>query len=1531
MGRRSAILGVMISALAVWAADAALVQLSVLPRMLIPFAVCSDPVDEMVFRLVLLGGAVAFASLVGPMTRWVAARRVAGRQLDRATQSLLELMQLTSTERDRSALVTAFLRQLTRHRRYKAAWVILLDPEGRFEDAAEEHWGSRFDGFCDDAREGRLPDCLRAALEESGPIVVTDTVQRCKGCALRPRRYGRGSLVIRLAHGTRVFGALCVSASPRVVADDAELVIVQTLAGGLAFALHDIELEGAHGTSSADLERTESTRKDLTRLAMMLPAPDEDLDSISQAVLRSARFLTKARHGFVSIVDPLTRDVVSVATTADEVDARSETPPPSSGSFSLGRDGRYPEPWGKALNDLATVCENCARPKRDIAATSQTAPGKLRLTAAPVLAGRTPLGIVTVYDSERELDERDTRNIACLADLYSTAVQRFRSELTVRVRGDLIEASEHAVVTTDLEGNITHANATFLEWWNYDQPNEILGRPLNWLWRSPEESREILASLAKRGSWSGELKARRRDASLFDASVSAIAVPGVDGSAIQYAAWIKDLTSERYAKETRRTAFEIARIAATAESPLEAFRAVQGELENVMKARNLFVAYWDEQSDVLSFPHFVDEKDQGRFTTVPAEKTFTGHVVKTGDPLLAPRPVAEEMIESDTTKMVGTPAACWMGAPLRLDGRVVGAVVVQSYDEPDDYDEGHLAFLSFASEQLGLCIARHDSEVALRESDGRLSAVSQTTSDAHIEVDGRGTILSWNDSARSMFGYSADEAVGKPFSLVVPEGFLQAHLDGLRKAVSAKGPGYVRGSVEGVGLRKDGSQFPMELSVGAWRTDSETYFTALVRDVTAAKQAEEELQFLGSIPLQVSDALIVTDLNYRINYVNRAAEELYSYSGDELIGKTLDILSAEAWDPEFREEIHTTVASGRVWSGTLPNRRKDGSAFVVEFRVSPLRDRQGRLTSYITILHDITERTRAELLLQSLNAAALAMERHMTPRDILSAVAAELDRVDLSCAIFLVAPEQDAVSLTHLSRGDGTFECLERQPEDAGDVFAIAVDGSYAFSETVAHQKTVFLEDTKEITDELSAEAAKRLGPLLKDEFKGKRAILAPLMKGSDVLGVLSVHSGELTRKDAPAITAFANQLAAAWRKANAMGELESALDRLRKTQDQLLHAQKMEAVGNLAGGVAHDFNNLLTAINGYAELLLARLKPKDPNRGDVEQIRKAAKQAAALTSQLLAFSRRQPLQPKVLSLNEVILGTEKMLRRLIGEDIELVTVLDPDTSLVKADPAQVEQVVMNLALNARDAMPNGGTITIRTENAALDKRKCRSIRDARPGTFVRLCVEDNGCGMSTETVERIFEPFFSTKEIGKGTGLGLSVVYGIVSQHDGWINVASEPGDGTAFQVYFPVASDAPEPVVASEQDVEIESGRGEKILLVEDEDAVRAFVKRALTDSGYDVVEAATAEEAIVVFGEGSDGFDAVFSDVVLPGKSGVQLVDELLDEHPDLCVVLCSGYADQKSHWAAIRERGFSFLQKPYATGEMLRTLREALDSH
>jgi signal transduction histidine kinase/CheY-like chemotaxis protein len=384
----------------------------------------------------------------------------------------------------------------------------------------------------------------------------------------------------------------------------------------------------------------------------------------------------------------------------------------------------------------------------------------------------------------------------------------------------------------------------------------------------------------------------------------------------------------------------------------------------------------------------------------------------------------------------------------------------------------------------------------------------------------------------------------------------------------------------------------------------------------------------------------------------------------------------------------------------------------------------------------------------------------------------------------------------------------------------------------------------------------------------------------------------------------------------------------LRESQEKYMQAQKMESIGRLAGGVAHDFNNLLTVINGYSDLLYNQLPEQDPRRSQADEIRKAGNRAADLTRQLLAFGRKQVGRPRSLNLNTVVGDSENMLRRLLGEDITMVTRLEPSLGLVLADPGHIHQVLMNLAVNARDAMPDGGTLVVETANANLDSQDAATLPESKPGPAVRLSVRDTGSGMDDKTRQNIFEPFFTTKG-NKGTGLGLATVYGIVKQNHGWIGVFSKPGKGSTFQVYLPRVAGTDQPMTPSSVVRRHPTGT-ETVLVVEDQAEVRDFAVQALSNRGYRVLQAVDGPGALALAERHTGSIDVLLTDVVLPGMNGRELAERFKSARPTIKLIYTSGYAQDIIADHGVLHSGVAYMHKPYTADEIASKVREAIEN-
>lgn len=394
------------------------------------------------------------------------------------------------------------------------------------------------------------------------------------------------------------------------------------------------------------------------------------------------------------------------------------------------------------------------------------------------------------------------------------------------------------------------------------------------------------------------------------------------------------------------------------------------------------------------------------------------------------------------------------------------------------------------------------------------------------------------------------------------------------------------------------------------------------------------------------------------------------------------------------------------------------------------------------------------------------------------------------------------------------------------------------------------------------------------------------------------------------------------------ISERKKAEGEKERLETQLRHMQKMEAIGQLTGGIAHDFNNLLTAIIGNATLLQMHVAQDPKLENYLEHIFSISEKAATLTRGLLAFSRKQLINIKPVDLNAIIITVEKLLLRLIGEDVELKTTLDSKEIIIKADAGQMEQVLMNLATNARDAMPNGGYLSITTAMVNLDDAFVKEHNYGKPGQYALLTVSDTGTGISAATLERIFEPFFTTKEIGKGTGMGLSIVYGIIKQHDGYINVYSEIGKGTAFKIYLPVLESRVE--VLEPKQVQAPKGGTETILLAEDETEVRQFIRAILEEFGYSVIEAIDGEDAINKFKADKDNIKLLILDVIMPNKIGSEAYESITTINPNIKTLFTSGYNEDIIHKKGVLKEKLNFISKPFIPTEFLRLIRAILDN-
>jgi two-component system cell cycle sensor histidine kinase/response regulator CckA len=686
------------------------------------------------------------------------------------------------------------------------------------------------------------------------------------------------------------------------------------------------------------------------------------------------------------------------------------------------------------------------------------------------------------------------------------------------------------------------------------------------------------------------------------------------------------------------------------------------------------------------------------------------------------------------------------------------------------------------------------------------------------------------------------------------------------------------------------------------------------QQLAASKSKVERLSRQNELILgSAGEGIYGLDLQGHLTFINPVAAKMLGWEAEEVIGRPMHRMlhpirldGASSWRQMAPDSLMVPDEAvhhgdnGVFW-------RKDGTSFPVEYTSTPIRE-NGALVGAVIVFKDITERKRVE---EALRRAKDKLEARVQERTAALAKANEALRAEI----------------TERRRAEERLRESEEQ-------YRLLFDSNPHPMWVVDHETLAFLAVNDAAVRHYGYARQAFLAMTLQDLYPSEDAaassahheplVNAPVPAGLDIAGM-----GRHRRRDGSLI-----EVELTWSPISFQGHaaklmLASDITDRKQLEDQLRQAQKMEAVGRLAGGVAHDFNNMLTVIASYSELFLRQLDPDSPLHQHADEIKKATHQTAALTRQLLTFARRQVLQPQVLDLNAVVATMEQMLRRLIGEDIMLVTQLDPTLGRIRADPGQLEQVILNLAINARDAMPQGGRLTIETANIELDNAYARRRINVRPGPYVLLAVSDTGYGMDAKTVSHIFEPFFTTKEPGQGTGLGLSTVYGIVTQSGGHIEVTSEPGRGTIFMIYLPRVAEASAVEPWALRPAKTQHG-GETILVVEDEAKVRLATREILQLAGYRVLEAGSGEEAMRVSERYAGPIHLLLSDVVMSGMSGPEVAQQLVGARPAMQVLYMSGYPAEAIVHRGLERLSRAFLQKPFTLEALAYKVREVLDA-
>jgi two-component system cell cycle sensor histidine kinase/response regulator CckA len=764
------------------------------------------------------------------------------------------------------------------------------------------------------------------------------------------------------------------------------------------------------------------------------------------------------------------------------------------------------------------------------------------------------------------------------------------------------------------------------------------------------------------------------------------------------------------------------------------------------------------------------------------------------------------------------------------------------------------------------------------ESTGIPGLLIDSAPDAIIVSRSDGVITMANRRAHDMFGYTGDRMVGRPVEDLVPEDARGRH------------PGHREGYLSGAhqplrrlplrGLRRDGSVFPVEISLSVVAApDGETYVTAVLRDDTAQREAARTRSLLASIVQSSHDAIMTTDLDGRVLSWNPGAEQLFGHPASDIVGRHIDeILPADRRADE--EQVRLLVRlGGRVDRYRSVRLTAKGDTIAVSALVSPLLDERGNIIGTTAICRDISDRERAEARVQAILDAA--------PDAVLG--------VSESGDVVLVNVEAERLF------GHPRYDLLHMPvrlllPDGLPPVSAVLRTGG----------------DTTPLDSE-------RIGEQTDQKWASRRAVRRG---GAEV--AVDIACSSLHTDSGMVIVAVVRDITERLAAEEERRRLREEAERQR-LEARMQQAQRLESLGQLAGGIAHDFNNLLAVILNYASFIVEDAAGTPP-AVDAEQIARAARRGSDLTHQLLAFARREVIRPRPLNLNTVVTEVHQMLERSLGEHIALTVRTTAGLPSVMADPGQLEQVLVNLAVNARDAMPTGGRLTIDTAQVDVDAEYAAGRAGPPLGRYVRLRVSDTGTGMPKEVIDKAFEPFFTTKPSGQGTGLGLATVYGIITQAGGTVQIYSEPGIGTTFTLLLP-ATDAQAHQSAPEDSAAGLTGHGATVLVVEDEDALREVTCRILRRGGYTVLAADGGDEALRLVAE--NAVDVLLTDVIMPNMLGKDLADAVRSRWPGTRVLFMSGYAQPVLTTHGTLAADVHLLEKPFTSAELMRALHDELN--
>jgi len=1082
-----------------------------------------------------------------------------------------------------------------------------------------------------------------------------------------------------------------------------------------------------------------------------------------------------------------------------------------------------------------------------------------------------------------------------------TEMRKAEKALKERERffSSIFESIQDGISILDKEMNIIQINPVLEKWYSHALP--LIGKKCYEAYHSRNERCDVCPSYRtiKTGEAAYEIVPKRGPGGEITGWLDLYSFPMMDvetGQMRGIIEYVRDIT------ERQRTEDELLKSEQKAKR-LAQENAIMAEIGQIISStlniEEIYERFAEEVSKLIPFDriaiNIINPKDQtttityvtgveieGRRIgdTIPLAGTMTEEVMRTRSTLLFETNGKEDLTKRFPLLLPSVSAKfkSLLSVPLFSEDQVIGVLHIRS-TKLNAYTERDLNLAERVGHQIAGAIAnaqlfaeRKQMEEALQTERQRFQMLSEHAPFGMVMIGKDGTFLYINPKFRELFGYDlSDIPNGKTwFRKAYPDptyrhNVISSWVNDLKIFASGERRPRVFTVTCKDGTEKIVNFVSVQLETGENLVTCED-ITDRMRFEEALRESEERYRslFEGS-----RDAVYITTREGRFIDFNQAFLNLFGYSKDELMAFYAQETYVYPDDRgRFQKEIEQ---KGFVRDYEVKLRKRDGREMDCLLTATVRRGHDRTILGYQGIIRDTTERKRAEKALR---------ESELQLRLVTDAFPALITYVD-------------------------SGQCYRFNNKTYEEWFGYS-------------RKEVYGKHIKEVLGEETYQAIRKYVEAVLSGEKVTYESIFPYRVGGKrhVSATYIPHFGE--RGEVKGYFALVHDIT----------ERKRAEQEMKVLGEQLRQSQKMEAIGRLAGGIAHDFNNILTIIKGYSQLSLSELKEGHPSRENIEGIQKATDRATDLIRKILAFGRRQVMEMRVLDLNTLLMDLDKLLRRIIGEDVELVTVLAEDLWRVKVDPGQIEQVILNLAVNAKDAMPNGGKLTIETANVELDEAYARNHFSVIPGRYVMLSMSDTGMGMSPEVKERIFEPFFTTKKRDKGTGLGLSTVYGIVKQSGGNIWVYSEPGQGTTFKIYLPQESEPLEEIKEKVVREELPYG-SETVLVVEDEEELRKLAVRILQKQGYKVLEASQGDEALFICRRHEEPIHLLLTDVVMPGMGGRELSERITSLHPEIKILYMSGYTNSAIVHNGVLETGVNLLQKPFTPGALARKVHEVLE--